>query len=270
MSRNVRQNFSRLPSKVTKRRDSDSSSPNLSDDDGYSAVEAISDSEDDDEDNVDAAEEEHIINHELRDSYSSSSPRPRSSGDEEEVDDDASEEDDAGNADADVDDSTSWNGFVSEGDENSSPDTPQQDTTQVQRHVRFADVPSSDSDSTETEDDNADFFPDLFVDQSTLDPAFRREIEHDEDDSSNSSAFWDFHGPLYTYGIARESGIDHAGRSLSEDDTPMATPVASQDPSALVALSGDSQDLDGYECELEPRDETASSAVMLTQRSSGW
>jgi len=217
MSRNIRQKFPAPPAKVTKRRGSDSSSSlNLSDDNGYSAVEDISE-DDDEEEDVQAAEERHIIKNEARFGTSSRSPRPRSSddededADEEDVDDDddalsvstVGEQDDDHDSDgsniymnddgSDIEGSSpSWNGIASEGDGTSGTET----RSQTQRHVRF-DVPSSDSDSTETDDDISGFFPDLFVDQNTLDPAFRREIEHDEDDSSTSSAFWDHYGSSY-------------------------------------------------------------------------
>lgn len=264
MSRNLRQKFPRPPTKVAKRRGkARAATPtNLSDDDGYSGVDEISDSEDDEE-NVDAAEEEHIISRESR-SCRSNSPRPHSDSDEDEEDE---EDDDDQDRDADLEDedgededadleAASWGGIASDEDDNissSSSDHPTQVTPPTKRQVRFVDVPSSDSDSTDTDDGHADFFPDIFVDQTALDPAFRREVEKDVDDSSQSSAFWDFHGPPYDYNGAGESNLDASFHHFAEDFTPDATPVASQEVptevSTPVQFSDDSQELDGYECE---------------------
>lgn len=282
MSRNVRQKNPRPPpAKVSKRRGSDTSAINLSGDDGYSAVEEISDSEDDDEENVNAAEEEHIILQKSRARAPASSSRPPTTDqdeDEEEDDDEGADEDednpdDENDADVEVDDNASWDGIVSEETgESSGSDAPARRgigaAATTQRHVRFADVPSSDSDSTETEDDHADFFPDLFVEQSSLDPGFRREIEDDEDESSTSS-FWDFYGQV----LDHSSGAGPLVRAGSDDDTPTATPGASHDVttgvSTPVPVDDDSQELDGYECEF--RWATLGDAYFdANSRCSGW
>lgn len=212
------------------RRDSSSSlssAVDFSGDGGYSAVDDVSDSDDDDEEHVVAAEEEHIIAHngdQDRDLIPSS-PRPvpwtmfsenmeddeAADADNDESDDDdtsASQQgmqsfssdvdfDDA--ADESSDDSESWNGFSLE-DEPAAPveiSSADHSATPVERRVRFAGVPDSDSESDETEDDHNEWFPDLFVAQQSLDPHFRREIEQDDDDDDNSSAsfsYWDHHG----------------------------------------------------------------------------
>lgn len=203
-----------------RRRESSSSlsSPgNLSDDDGYSAVDDVSDSDDDDEEHVFAAEEEHIISHEFhhKSGATRSSPRPKIDLEDDEAadaDDDDSDEEETnapqnglrntlGDADLEnaIDDSSSegesWNGFSVEDEQPPYPvDTPsaEQSGNSVERHVRFAGVPESDSDSDETDDDHNDFFPDIFIAQDSLDSGFRREIEQDDDDDSDISlTYWD-------------------------------------------------------------------------------
>ena len=94
MSRNVRQTAPTTPVKVSKRRASDvsSSSLDLSDEDGYSGVEDITDSDEDEED-VNAVEEEHILSDELHHTIRSS-PRPRDEDDEQGDDENDDDEDD--------------------------------------------------------------------------------------------------------------------------------------------------------------------------------
>lgn len=241
MSRPVRRKNPTTPVKATKRRGSDtSSSLDLSDDDGYSGVEDISDSEDDDEDDVNAAEEENILT-ERRQPPASPRSEPID-GDEDGNDGDADAD---GDADPYENESTSWAGIVSDGEERVS-DFYQEASfgsdNAVERHVRF-DLPSSESDSTETEDDYGDLFPDIFVSQNSLDPAFRREIEDDPDESSGSASFWDLDQP--------ESDAEELVREIDDDVTPTATPMASQmsDVDTPVAAYDEPQDLDGYESE---------------------
>ncbi|PTB68101.1 hypothetical protein BBK36DRAFT_1115054 [Trichoderma citrinoviride] len=208
MSRNIRQKYPAAAAKAQKRRrgSDTSSSLDLSDEEGYSAVEDISDSEDNDEEDVIAVEEEMILTEGLPNA--SGAPRPLSDDDAEEEDagndndddDDDEDDDDVEEEAEDEDDgdadNTSWAGILSEVDDEHDfyhdPNAFASDPV-VERHVRF-DVPDSDSDSTETEDDHADLFPDIFVSQNALDPAFRKEIEHDPDESSGSNSFWDYHG----------------------------------------------------------------------------
>jgi hypothetical protein len=283
MSRNVYQKQPITPVKAAKRRGSDSSSSlDLSDSDGYSAVGAISDSEDDDEEDVDAAEEEHIVTLATR-GTNHSSPRPTDDEDEEGDDeDDSEEEDDIDDDDDDddddeeaVDDNTSWEGFMSES--GSPGHASGGNDVFVERRVRF-DVPDSDGDTTETDDDVGDFFPDIFVDQSTLDPSFRREIEHDDPDgSSDSGSFWDLHGNPDTVqhmegfesfeGFEGFNGIEFDPaifdgefdpailEAFDDDSTPVATPLtASQELSTALSTpipspQRDDQSLDGYQSE---------------------
>ncbi|RSL69662.1 hypothetical protein CEP54_002116 [Fusarium duplospermum] len=269
MSRSLKRKFA-APVKVKKtktvnrrRRVSDTpstSSLDLSDDGGYSAVEDISDSEDDDEDDVAAAEEENILE-EASVPTPQPAPRPRTLIEEEDDDDDDDDEDDddeQGGADVDDDEEGSWGGIPSENEQ----DLPEfyQDAdffgadTPVERHVHF-DMSPSESDSTDTEDDHADMFPDIFVDQNALDPGFRREIEHDPDESSGSGSFWDY---TYQYGDQEDSDAEEIVRHLDGDETPTATP---RGPHALSAPTSptptfeEPQELDGYETDGDTTEE---------------
>ncbi|KAI1488223.1 hypothetical protein F5X96DRAFT_680642 [Biscogniauxia mediterranea] len=278
MSRNVRQVVPTTPVKVSKRRASDaSSSLDLSDEDGYSGVEDITDSDDDEED-VNAAEEEHILSDELHHAIRSS-PRPHDDDDLEEDDDDeddADEDDYEGDDDEeeedddDDDENGSWAGIISDTDiANHHEHVPEQEDTTAVRRVRF-DVPdSSDDDSTETDEDlDGGFFPDLFVDKSTLDPSFRREIESDPfpDDSSISDGVWDPYGPVPQYHEKRIQDIDSDFEALitaiAEEDstTPLATPMTHHDLSTAIstpAASPNNEDvsLDGYQTDGDTTDE---------------
>jgi hypothetical protein len=273
MSRDIRQKHPRTPVQASKRRGSRSSSSplNLSDDDGYSGVDDVSDTEDDDEEHVFAVEEEHIISRALC-KGPRGSPRPDQNDNEEDADEEKEDvdenegddeedgdEDEDEDEDADADASASWDGVLSDIDDSQASDSYtngyilDQDVANVERHVRFAGVPDSDSDSTttDTSEDIGQFFPDIFVAQSSLDPAFRREIEHDPDDSSNSSSFWDLHGSYDRFG---DSGEEAVAQQAFDDDTPVATPITGQFPvevSTPVAVSDEVQELDGYESEFD-------------------
>ena len=269
MSRNIRRKAATGPAKAARppqRRGSDSSSSlSLSDDeDGYSAVDDISDSSDDDEEDVDAAEEENIVTEGVVKPVDA--PRPlvtededdtTNEEDEEEDDDDEEEEDDAMASDVDGDDSTGWAGIVSEQEDDLSEFY--QDASHfasdivVERHVRFDVPPSasgSDSDSTETEDDYDQLFPDIFVSQNSLDPNFRREIETDGDDSSASGTFWD-HGQ---YVDQLDSEAEEVVRDVSDADT-LRAGATHRHTSATSTLAPEFEqphELDGYESESWP------------------
>ncbi|KAF5020162.1 hypothetical protein F66182_7802 [Fusarium sp. NRRL 66182] len=234
------------------------SSLDLSDDGGYSAVEDISDSSDDDEDDVAAAEEENILD-EAHVPTPQPAPRPQPTIEEdveEEEEDDDDDDDDQDGLDIDEDDNVSWGGIMSEVEDHTDiyqdanifgSDVP------AERHVHF-DVPSSDSDSTDTEDDIAGFFPDIFVAQNTLDPAFRREIENDPDESSGSGSFWDY---ANQYGEPEDSDAEELFRRL-DDDTPIPTPMASQPGTAAaspVPTFEEPHELDGYETDGDTTEE---------------
>ncbi|MDA4132407.1 MAG: hypothetical protein OK454_04685 [Thaumarchaeota archaeon] len=298
-SRNMRQKYPSTPVKIkvkarpAKRKDSITSDSSLdfSDDDGYSAVDDVSDSEDDDEEDVDAAEEEHIISHGLPRIAPSAAPRPlveadedkdggvadeeeeeEEEEDEEEAGDEAVIEDDEVHDDEDVPETGNWDGVLSEMDESAASHyILDQDVANVERHVRFAGVPDSDTDSTTTDTTIGvdEYFPDIFVSQTSLDPAFRREIEEDPDESSGSTSFWDFHGNYeYSGAFAEDSDDDHHRRIrsiISEEDTPIGTPIpiASHIPTEIstpVVAAEEPQELDGYESEFVYRAQTTYSS----------
>ncbi|OAQ98669.1 hypothetical protein LLEC1_07616 [Akanthomyces lecanii] len=261
MSRNVRKKVT--TPKRPKRRDSDTTSASsfdLSDDDGYSAVEDITDSEDDDEDDVDAVEEENIRTEATTEPLTSPRP-PTDDGNEDEEDDDEAYDQDLeievdlsvdGNLELDdADEQTSWAGIVSDAEDNQLSDfyndaSAFASDTAVERHVHF-DVPSSDSDSTDTEDDDhGDLFPDIFVSQNSLDPAFRREIENDPDDgSSDSGTFWDYSARQHDKND--DSDAEEIVRQFSDDETPIATPHKHIKSEDMTPTFTGVQDLDGYE-----------------------
>lgn len=247
-----------------------SASLDLSDDEGYSGVEDVSDS-DDDEENVFAAEEEHILANARQQPQAAppSSPRPTSSdldGDEDEAadadDDDDTDDNENEQAlespDEDGDDtsSVSWNGFASGNDEPAPAQVHTAEpvsTTPVERHVRFAGVPDSESDSDETEEDVDDFFPDIFIAQDSLDSGFRREIEQDDDDDSSVSAtYWDYSGAAGVpddsdddpYGIDEEFPNIFGSNSVNESNDVAHSKVPD------LPLPEDDDESDGYECEL--------------------
>ncbi|KAF7562657.1 hypothetical protein G7046_g1465 [Stylonectria norvegica] len=272
MSRNVRKKAPITPVKATKRRrrvsDTSSSAFDLSDDGGYSAVEEISDSSDDDEEDVAAAEEESILKE--ADAPTPIAPRPQPTieddrkvddgDDEEEDDDDDNDDEDEEGIDLDTDDNGSWGGIMSEPDDGQLDDFYQDanifgSDTPVERHVHFA-VPSSDSDSTDTEEeDHLDLFPDIFVSQNALDPAFRREIEDDPEESSGSGSFWDYN---YQPGEHAGSETEEIGRSMFEDESPTVSPVPSQPNTAASTPAPafeEPQELDGYETDGDTTEE---------------
>jgi hypothetical protein len=261
MSRNVRQKYPppRTPVRAPKRRDYDSSSIDLSDESGYSGVEDVTDSEDDDEDHVFAAEEEHIIN--VSRKRSLVPPRPLIEEDDDADEESEADEEEEEAEDDPADDSASWDGIVSDHDELMPADSLATDLLDriaaipVERHVRFEGVPDSDSDDTTSETSEInDFFPDIFVEQSALDPSFRREIEDDDETSSNGS-FWDFHSGSQEL---KARALDDEGAQYF-DTTSLATPRPSQPPteaSTPVAIPAEVQELDGYESEFASSEQT--------------
>lgn len=244
-----------------------SASLDLSDDEGYSGVEDVSDS-DDDEENVFAAEEEHILSNARQHAAPPRSPRPTSS-DEDEAAADADDDDDTDDnehdneqvvesMDEDGDDtsSVSWNGFTSENDEAAPAQGHTAEpvsTTPVERHVRFAGVPDSESDSDETEEDVDDFFPDIFIAQDSLDSGFRREIEQDDDDDSSVSAtYWDYSGAA---GVPDDSdddpyGIDEEYPNIFGSNNVNESNDATHSKVPVLPLPEEDDESDGYECEL--------------------
>jgi hypothetical protein len=184
--------------------------------DGYEGVDDITDDSDGEEPDVEAAEAQLIIE---EDDDSLPNPRPAKDGDE-----------------------VSWNGFDDDqevlGDEqpyfdehmaraaNASQATllPTSDTELDIRRVRFD---LSDSSSTMSDDDDyGDEYPwpEPFVDQSRLDPSFRRQIEddRDEDRASSDGGFWDFKGnedyPHHQHGADKVS-ISSSGSEAESDES---------------------------------------------------
>ncbi|CAG9950952.1 unnamed protein product [Clonostachys rosea f. rosea IK726] len=273
MSRNVKRKFRPAPPKASKRRDSDTSSSSfdLSDEGGYSAVEDISDSEDDDEEDVNAAEEENILTQVIPSPSPASTPRPTTENTNEydSSDDNPIEGIDESSSiilNEDGDDNVSWHGIVSEKDSDLGQDTDIGSVSKIDRHVRFALPSDSDSDSTDTEDDYGGMYSDIFVAQTQLDPNFRREVELDPDDSSGSEGFWDY-GQYF--GDQRESEAEEIIRQLSDDEDEDATPLAT--PNVLPPVVGvqiddfpfaetptpfqDPSELDGYETDGDTTEE---------------
>lgn len=245
----------KLLQKKKQRRESTSSESSLSDlssDNGYSAVDDISDDEDDDEDGVDTAEAvQHIVTWEKENLDGAASPQPDDEDDYEgdgEDDGDVPPTDDEADQDMDQIDSSSSSSSSSSSIVTDSPEpSPVTTAPPVKRQVRFAGIPDSDSDSTtsETEHDN-DFYPDIFVDQTSLDPAFRREIERDmEDDNSSNDSYWDFRGTVSGNGF-------FFGNEVSEDD---ATPIGSQAATAASSPVMSVEDLDDYSSAGDTTDE---------------
>jgi hypothetical protein len=273
----------RPPVKVTRRRGSDTSDSNtsvdISDDEGYSAVDEISESDDDDEEHVFAAEEEHIISRASHRTHGAPLRPHQGNGEDadeedDDDDDDSDEEEQAEgtvlpDAAAEAEDNASWEGLSDNEEGGAEFILDQQDVGQIERHVRFTGVPDSDSDDTtsETSDNVEDFFPDIFVEQSSLDPSFRREIEYDPDElSSDHGSFYDFD----FYNSAEQLGADSDDEIVSpavpddpfnDSSTPTVTPAVSQvntavsTPVASPSRSPEVQELDGYETDGDTTEE---------------
>lgn len=170
-----------------------------SDDSDYSGVDLISDSEEDEPD-VEVAEEQAIIESEEEDDFAD----PQSAMEELENWNgfDALDDDEPDNTffaeqlpQSDGPDvftgAADWVADAEETENESQPEAP--------RRVRF-DLADSDSELSDTEEnDNDNIFPDIFLDQGSLDPSFRRTIENDhdkdnDDPPSDDGSYWDFNG----------------------------------------------------------------------------
>ncbi|RDW70374.1 hypothetical protein BP5796_08771 [Coleophoma crateriformis] len=194
MSRNLRHKQPATPGRKTVRRSSRTTDTS---DDDYAGVDLISDSEEEEPD-VEVAEEQAIIDSEEDDD----APTPRPSVDEQSWEgfDTTSQDDVLGGDGAFFDDHmarmnkpdidtqiTAWNATNGQTDDEDTPEA---------RRVRF-DLGSDSSDSLSDNDDS--IFPDIFLDQNSLDPAFRKIIENgdeadDDPASSNDGSYWDFRG----------------------------------------------------------------------------
>jgi len=233
------------------------------DNDNYSGVDDISDDEDNEED-VFAAEEE-AIREEASSPSSPPTPRPHSGhvdewmhDDDNESDDDNDDESGSFAANENSDDDVSWAGITSDpADLPTSDFFDHQSPFENPRRVRF-DVPSDNDDgssSDSTEEDHALLYPDIFVDQSTLDPSFRRQIENEADESSASDSFWD-HAAHYGGYFEEESEFEGFATPTAGDAMPPPTdPWVSENPLGSFPLEGndveDANDLDGYESDGE-------------------
>ncbi|KAK4683354.1 hypothetical protein QC764_124390 [Podospora pseudoanserina] len=278
MSRNIHQKYPSAPriklvNKKKPRRPSVTSSEsslNLSDDEGYSGVEDVSESDNElDEDDVVAAEEEHLITNMARNRLLKT-PRPldeENDADEEDEDEEdeleeeeAIDDEDANDDEDDDDDSVSWQGLSppKEFEDAMWPESELPDVTPVKRHVRFAGI-DSDSDNTESDlsesDDGKQFFPDIFVDQNALDPRFRREIEND-DGSDTDGSYWDFNGSTQDVFVeTSDVEFDNGGLHGTPMPTPRVIPPLNILPTPLTAFSTESPELDGYETDGDTTEE---------------
>ncbi|KAK1775752.1 hypothetical protein QBC45DRAFT_472995 [Copromyces sp. CBS 386.78] len=269
----------RMSLKTTKRRvsvSSDSSSSlDLSDDEGYSAVEDLSESEDD-EDNVMAAEEEHLLTRASRKRPLDSTPRPQVIAQEEDQDADEEDQEDEQNEDGDdededddepeddddnaADENESWGGLSDPEETTVIEQVPEPSVISVKRHVRFAGIPDdeSDSDSTTTEtESNADLFPDIFVDRNELDPAFRIEIERGNE-SSSAESFWDYDGNPQEFFMDSEDEIQVPQNMLGASLLPNLTvpiPTITPELSDSALSKAHELELDGYETDGETTEE---------------
>lgn len=156
-------------------------SQNSFSDDHYSGVDDIDD-EDEDEEDVAAVEEQDILD----EPSPVSTPRPDHDNDEEE--DDANDGDDESGTNDDNATEASWPGLSDEEWEMKANDEYLDEY--MGRKVRFA-VPSDSSSSVSDDNEHLLMYPDILVPQSMLDPAFRREIEQQDDTSSLSETFYD-------------------------------------------------------------------------------
>lgn len=209
MSRNLRHKSS--TKEVARKSTKMPSARDASSDDDYSGVDLISDA-DEDEPDVEVAEEQAII-------------------EEEEDDNDATLQPDT-NDDGDDDDQSSWAGFdVDDEDLRVLSDCPIFEehrsrmatptmhdevnlfATTSSRRVRFD---LSDSDTSSVEDNG--IFPDIFLDQNSLDPAFRQTIENDlnndnDDPPSDDGSYWDFRGEEFEMTEDNDIEVDESESS---------------------------------------------------------
>lgn len=218
MSGTFRRKQPQTPVRQRSRRSSKTTTDNSSDDD-YGGVDLISDSEEDEPD-VEGAEEQAIIESE-----------------EEQDGDDEDDDLQTTPRPAIEDDEVSWEGFESTpgannetffdehmdrmnaaghtmeaaiADMSSSDDD---HPTENLRRVRF-DV--SDSDNLDTDSDDP-LFPDIFLDQNSLDPSFRRIIENDDeqDPPLSDDGFWDSNGSDAGKAVTTPDGNDDSDSDCS-------------------------------------------------------
>jgi len=250
-------------------------SPDASGDEGYSALENLSDSDDEDERSVQAAEREYIIKEVQSDVRFPDSPRPQGDdeddGDDEdngyEEEEDEDDEDDGVEIEGgdDFDDESSWNGiptspeagevdqFAAMHGELSSPQS-----QPGRKVVRFANVPdaSSDDDTDTDQDAVSEMFPDIFYNVDSLPQNIRRQYERDSP-NDDISAFEALDSVLNGLEYSTAESDPEAILRQYDTDTPIATPIAGA-PHDMFVLPGvsmpaqamaQSPELDGYESE---------------------
>jgi len=208
MSRNVRHRSSDTPTKKPMRKGSKVT--DTSSDDDYAGVDLISDSEEDEPD-VEVAEEQAIIASEEEDEDEDLQSTPRPS-----IDDDQSSWDGFGDSQEDFFEDHIARGNVPDQLTEASAwsHTLQSDS----RRVRF-EMPGSSSGESELDEDN--FFQDIFVEETRLDPQFRAMIHNNDDNDdlggSSDGSCWDFHGD-YEAGINAVSGNAEVSDNQEEEE----------------------------------------------------
>jgi hypothetical protein len=184
MSRNLRHKQSQ-PVQAKKSIKKPLTSDNSSDDD-YAGVDLISDSEEDEPD-VEEAEEQAIIESEEDDDNDDAVLQPDN------------DDDQSSWAGFDLDDVPTFGGdgaddplFDDHISRTSTPNMYAEATAWEASSARRVRFDLSDSDSSDTE---VNLFPDIFLDQNSLDPQFRQTIENDNDElPSDEGSYWDFRG----------------------------------------------------------------------------
>lgn len=212
MSRNLRHRAEVASPKQPARKRSTTTDDSSSD--GYEGVDDITDDSDGEEPDVEAAEAQLIIDEdELQ-------LTPRPIADDEEL---------------------SWNGFDDDEEVLGAGQSPYFDEHMARtahappatlsqmsdgemdiRRVRF-DLSDSSSDMSDDDDYGDEYpWPEPFVDQSRLDPSFRRQIEddRDEDRASSDGGFWDIQNGnegQHIYGADSESGSSSSNSDGSDE-----------------------------------------------------
>jgi hypothetical protein len=93
----------------------------------------------------------------------------------------------------------------------------------------------------------------IFIEQKHLDPAFRREVEHDPDESSGSGSFWDYADQTDFDTETVKNDIDDESTTATPRTVTYQSVFLNSDPQPdpfekLGELSTPSE-LDGYESE---------------------
>lgn len=274
-------------SKATRRRvKTPTPSPDASGDEGYSALENLSDS-DEDEDSVQAAEREYLIKQVRGHFHHSARPHDDNEDDgddedddeddgyEEEDEEDEGDEEDGGaesEPDDQEDDESSWNGIptspeAEEVDEFAAmhPELSSPQSQPSRKVVRFNVPPdvSSDDDTDTDQDGVAEMFPDIFYNLDSLPQNIRRQYEQDSP-ADDMSAFEALDTALngLEYSTA-ESDPEAILLRQYDTDTPISTPIVGgpQNSFLLPAVSmtvqamAQSPELDGDETEGDTTDE---------------